>query len=260
MKKLKWLVFNIALLPLISGCQDKQHSITAINTMGTGQSFIEVTVSQTSKLIASKQPMVLEIYSTYCEACKDLEPRLKSYAEGSKKAIYRLNIGEVDQSVFQEQLRDVYPDIFIREYTPAVYYIKDGTLTYEVSPKKYSSSTALKSIMNKHFLSSNITIINDLASFETYKNNNQNYLAFSYDLDSAVSLCVANDYFFESSINYNVALLNKAHMSEQFDSIKDQFNTSDDAFASLVKDGNIIKTINYSANDGSSLKDLILII
>lgn len=257
MKKLKWIVFNIALLPLITGCQDKEHSIIAINTMGSGQSFIEVSVYQTRSMIDANQPFVLEVYNTTCEACKDLEPRLKSFAESSKKAVYRLNIGEVEQSVFQSQLRDAYPDIFIREYTPTIFFIKDKTLTYEVSPNKYSSTTALKSIMNKHFLSSKVTIINDSTSLETYEEKNKNYIAFAYDLDNGASLSLAADKLINAKLDNNVILLNKALMPTQFGTIKEKYNTSDDHFASSVKDGNIIKTINYLDDDGSSLNDLI---
>ena len=47
MKKFNLLVFSIALVPLMSACQDKQHSIIAINTMGNEQSFIEVDLNQT---------------------------------------------------------------------------------------------------------------------------------------------------------------------------------------------------------------------
>ena len=257
MKKLKWIIFTFALVPLISGCQDKAHSIIAINTMGSEQSFIEVSVSQTRKMIDANQPFVLEVYSSYCEACKDLEPRLKSFAESSKKAVYRLNIGEVEQSVFQSELRDAYPDIFIREYTPTIYFIKDKVLTYEVSPNKYSSTTALKSIMNKHFLSSNVTIINDVTSLESYEEKNKNYIAFSYDLDDTNSLSLATEKLINAKLDSNVILLNKVLMSTQFGTIKEKYNSYDDHFASSVKDGNIIKTINYLEDDGSSLINLI---
>ena len=257
MKKFNLLVFSIALVPLMSACQDKQHSIIAINTMGNEQSFIEVDLNQTKNLIDANQPFVLEVYSTYCEACKELEPHLKSYADGSKKAVYRLNIGEITQTDFDSTLRNVYPDIFIREYTPTIYFIKDKALTYEVNPNKYSSTTALKSIMNKHFLSSEVTLINNLASFKTYTQKNDNYIVFSYDLNNINSLSLAAEQLINAKLKTNILLLNYQYMLGDFGSIQAKYEAIDIHFASAVKDGSKIKTINYLDDDGSSLKDLI---
>lgn len=258
MKRFKWLLLSISLVPLISACQDKEHSILAINSMGSGQSFIEVDIYETRNLIESNQPFVLEMYSTYCSSCADLEPKLKSYAEKSKKTICRLNIANVREDDYNNTLKNNYPEIFVNSYTPSIYFISEKSLTYNVSPQKFSSETALKSIMNKHFLSSKITMINDYSSFETYAKKNKNYLAFVYDIDDFNTLRLSSKYLINNKLNFNVILLNKSSFAENFPAIQSYFNSDVVNFAATVKDGNITKTINYFADNGSSLNNLIL--
>ena len=261
MKKSRFLLLLLALCPLMSACQDKEHSVISINNVGDANPFVEVFPTTVSDLIKHKQDFVLEIYRPTCESCKELEPNLEKYCKKQSKVIYRLNTSLINEEAFNSVLKEPYPEIFHDDYVPNILYISEGKLTYEVSPNKFGSYTGLKSVMNKHFTASNITMINDLNSFTTYRQKNENYICFFYNYSNEYSIKFAAEYLINADIVKNktpVLLINKNTLGfENFNSVKFYYETDSSSFACIVKNNEIKRTLDYSFDDGSELKKLI---
>ena len=260
MKKLFVAFLPIILVPMVGACQDKEHSVIAIKTFDDEYSFVELSVDNVKTLINSGQHFILECYTEYCSHCKDLEPLLRKYSKENNNVIYRLNLGNFDsETSFKEALTDPYPNIFMNAYVPQILYIKNKELTYEVSDTKFSSYTALNKIMNKHVLSSNITMIGSMSALKTYENNNSNYVAFVYDLGMAKSLELASSNLITSEMasgKKNIVLLNYASFAENSAELMAYYESDFEHFA-CYKNGNKIKTIDYTNDDGSQLRELI---
>ena len=262
MKKIFLSLLPIMLAPIISACQDTANSIIAIKTIDDSFTFVELDYEKTINLIDSKQEFILETYSPTCSHCAELEPLLVKFSQSRDSVIYRLNMYDIfknNQEQYQNLLAS-YPEIFPDEGVPTIKFIKDKTPTYVVSSNKFSSYTALSKIMDKHLISSNITMIASKDALMKYEESNKTYVAFVYDLNSNASLTAAT----KSIINKDVAsskkpivLLNKASFAANFDEIKTFYSSEFDSFACYVNNGNKEKAINYLSDDGSSLNELI---
>lgn len=252
----------IATLPIISAChKDTSACVISINNKENAYQFIELNLSELTNLIDSGQGFVLEMYSEYCSHCQDLEPLLETYSMEYSKVIYRFNCLQIETAEeFEELLMTPYPDIFTDYLVPKIKYIKDKSLTYEVNSNKHSSYYALKTVMNSHFISSSISMVSTIEGFNSYVNDNEDYIAFAYDIDNLSSLETANNYLINEDIakaKKNVLLLNKAGFSIDFVNVQAYFETEEDNFISFVKNNENEKTIDYLSTDGSSLSDLI---
>lgn len=261
MQKRLILLIPLILAPCLSACQDKEHSVIAIKTSDENFHFVELDPDQTKNIIASKQGFALECYTDYCVHCKSLEPLLKKYIEKSNNVIYRLNFGQFEDSEdFHKQLGDVYPNIFKETSVPQLLFIKDGELTYEVNSNKFSSYTALEKILNKHFITSNITMITSLDALKEYEKSNSKYVSFMYDTSDNRSLEMSTSHIVNSDIASSkkpIVLINKASFDENLADLLSYFNTSIITFASY-KNGDEIKTIDYTNEDGGSQLDNLI--
>lgn len=261
MKKSVILFLPLLLVPFLSACQDEAHSIITIKTIDDNFTFVELDVDETKKLIESKQGFILECYTNYCVHCKNLEPLLVKYSQKHDNIIYRLDLGRFENlEDFNEQLGNVYPDIFKEAVTPQILFINNGTLTYEVNSNKFSSYTALEKILNKHLLSSNIVMINSLEALEEYEKSNDKYFAFLYDMENKYSLNMSSTHIITKELAKSkkpLVLLNKAGFAEGFVDLLDHFNANVTTFASY-KNGKEIKTVDYSMTDGGSQIDNLI--
>lgn len=262
MNKILKLLFPIILLPTITACQDKAHSVIAINAINSDSAFIEVSVDQLGSLIDSKQQFILEMYTTTCSHCKDLEVLLRSYVQKTGKAIYRLQADGVEREELYAKVLDKYPEIFPERYVPTIKYIKDGVLTYNVNSNKFGTYNGLSKILNNHFLSSNIFIANSLEEYESFAGNNGNHLIFSYDMDTKSSLEFANQYLVSSDFvktKKTAILVNKSTFADKFADFCTKYTDGNEKFFSAIKDGEIVKTIDYTSADGNQINELISI-
>ena len=256
MRKLYSLLMLAMLVPMTSACQDKAHSVISIQVLDS--SFMEVTIEQVDRLLKAKQEFVIELYTDYCGHCEDLEPLLKDYVSETGHLLYRLNVSDYTYEMFNEY-EEKYPQIFADRFVPSIRYIKDNKLTYEVDADNFDNYSRLKKIMNRHFIDSNITLINSYQEFQTYQNTNKNFLTMVYDIDDEKSLEVSSQYIINKDMansKKDVILLNKPKIDEDFAQIQSYFQIDYSSFCSLVKDNEIIKTIDYST-DGSEISDLI---
>ena len=259
-KKLLPLVI-IAMIPIITACQDKEHSIVAIKTIDDDFAFVELNVDTLTNLLESNQEFILETYSPTCNHCEALEPILKKYSNNKDMIIYRFNALQFeDEDKFDELFRSKYPSIFTEYVVPTINFIKDKELTYHVSSNKFSSYTALSKILDKHFIQSEITMINSMSALETYASSHDKFIAFSYNLQDFSSLKLSNHYLItEENANAKkpIVLLNKESFAQNFAQIKDYFSSDYDNFASYIEKDKEIKTIDYSLDDGQSLSELL---
>ena len=259
MKKYYVLPILLVLAPSLSACQDTKHSIVAINNMGTN-GLVEIDKGDLLKLIESGQQFVLEQYSPSCSHCKTLKPILDKYAIKSKKTVYTCDMFGLEEEEFMQYYHDPHPDIFSDYYTPRIQFIKEGKLTYEVNSAKFSSYNALKTIMDKHFFSSKIYMVQSEEEFTAYTEANKNYIAFMYDQDDEKSLSLATNYIVTNEVakaKKPIVLINFINYQGNLDTLYTKFGVDYYAFASLVKDGEVTKTIDWSTADGSELNNLI---
>ena len=261
MKKGKFVFLLIALCPLMSACNDKEHSVITINSYDNQNPFVELLPENISNLIENKQDFVLEIYSPTCQTCIELEPILEKYCKKQNRVVYRLNTHLISEDVYIDVLQEPYPDIFHNDYVPNILFISDGKLTYEVSPNKFGSYNGLKSVMNKHFTTSKITMINELSAFRTYVEKNDNYVCYFYNYEDQISIKFAASYIINEEIAKSktpVVLLNQNTIGEEsFEEVISYYLPDCASFACMVKNKEIIKTIDYASDDGSELIDLL---
>ena len=260
MKKYYAFPLLLVLVPSISACQDTAHSIIAINNMGSDFGVVELTKAGLLNLLESKQQFVFEQYSPTCSHCEDLKPLLEKYAKNQKKIVYRCNMYGLTHEEFDEQYKKPYPDIFTDYYVPRVQFINDGKLTYEVNAAKFESYYGLKSIMDKHFLSSKIYMVQTAEEFAAFKESHKDYVFYMYDQEDSLSASLAATYIINNEIakaKKPVVLLNYITYTGNIDAIYQMFKVEYYAFASLVKNNEIIKTIDYSTADGSELSSLL---
>ena len=261
MKKPKLLILLIALCPLMSGCQDTEHSVISINSYNSENPLVELSIFTLRNLLDEKQDFVLEMYSPTCSACEEFEPIITKYAAKQNHVIYRLNVRNIAEENYRDYLEEPYPDIFSESFIPSVSFISEGKLTYKVSSQKFTSYTGFKSVMNKHFTSSKITMINTLEEFTEYKNNIDSYVCYFYDLGSQYSVRYASQYIINSTVAKKktpVLLINTNALGRSYvNDIKEYYKTDISCYACIVKNKEIKRTIDYSFDDGSGLEELI---
>ena len=259
--KFKFVTLLVSLLPLISACQDTKHSIVEINHVKEERLFVELKTEQLVYLLESKQQFVLETYSPYCSHCADLEKHLDKYSKEKAKVIYRYDLTTIgSEEEFVRVFQNKYPDIFPNYSVPAIRYINEGKLTYEVSSNKFASYYGLAKIMDKHFAKSKITMIGSKDEYDTYKKSNNTYLIYGYDLTNEKSLELATKYLINEEIaktEKSIILANKSIFDVNFEDFYALFNAETSYFATLIKDNEQIKTIDYTLDDGSELSSLL---
>lgn len=255
----------IGLIPLfaissLTGCQDKAHSILAIKSIDDSFTFVELSVDQMKNLYESGTQFMVEFYTDYCGHCKDLEPLLTQYSQKNNNVIYRINLtsSEVNKE-YSEKIGDKYPDILDIKYIPQIKYFNEKELTYDVDSNKFSSYDSLNKSLNKHFLSSTITMISSMSALKDYDSKNNNYLAYLYDLDDFKSIELSKNELIKKEIvkaKKNIVLINKSTFAHNFADLQAFYNHDITSFV-VQKKGQQIKTIDYSKDDGSSLRELV---
>ncbi len=259
MKKYYTLPLLLLLVPSISACQDTEHSIVAINNVGKN-GLVEIGKYDLLRLIESKQQFVFEQYSPTCSHCTTLRPLLEKYAKNNKKTIYTCNMYGLTEEEFNIDFKGPYPDIFTDYYFPRIQFINDGKLTYEVSNAKFDSYYGLSNILEKHFFSSKIYMVQSEEEFTSYVEKNKNYIAYMYDQNDNRSVSLAAQYIITNEVakaKKPIVLINFINYEGNLNALYTKFNVEYYAFASLVKDGEVTKTIDWSVADGSELSDLV---
>ena len=259
MKKYYVLPILLALAPTLSACQDTAHSIVAINNMGAN-GLVEISKAALLNLLESKQQFVFEQYSPTCSHCDDLRPILEKYSLNNKKTIYTCNMYGLTEEEFNTNYKAVYPDIFTDYYVPRIQFINEGKLTYEVNSAKFSTYSGLSNIMNKHFFSSKIYMVQSAEEFTSFTEKNKDYVVYMYDQEDVKSLSLASQYIVTNEVAKEkkpIVLINFINYSGSLDALYAKFGVDYYAFASLVKNGEITKTIDWSTADGSELSNLI---
>ena len=243
----------------MSACQDKAHSILPIHVTGNENTGIELGVKEFEILVESGQGFAIEFYSPYCGHCEELAPKLEKYMASTRNLIYRMDMSVFETSEEYQAFAEKHRNIIVDDYVPAIRFVSGGELTYDVSSNKFDSYTALNNILNKHVLSSHINIVSSKTSFDEFLKMRDTYLAFSYDLTDAVSInYAAKNIITQQMVNKDIPilLLDSKDIKEDYESIKSFYHSEDDAFISLVKNGNVEKTADYRT-DGFDIYSFI---
>ena len=102
-------------------------------------------------------------------------------------------------------------------------------------------------------------MIGSMNALKTYENNNTNYVAFVYDVEMAKSLELASSNLITNEIasgKKNIVLLNYASFAENSAELMAYYESDFEHFA-CYKNGSKLKTIDYTNDDGSQLRELI---
>ena len=236
------------LTPTISACQDKAHSIVCINKL-TENYTIDLSLDQFKRLVDNKQSFAIEFYSPYCTHCEELNPKLLQYGNETEHLIYKFDMTKIESEEEFAKWQADYPDIFADRYVPAIRFVKNGQLTFQVNSKKFESYTALKSIMDKHFLKSTVTMVPNVTAFNYYRNNHEDFMFFVYDLDNDKSIELTAKYFIKEGVKDNILLVNKTDFAVDFAEMKAYLNTDLDNFIGIYANQKIIKIGDYTATD-----------
>ena len=261
MKKVILCLLTTILVPTLSACQDKTHSVISINVNSQYDNYVELNYNSLKNLIDSGQDFVLESYSPTCSHCVDLKEKLDRYIEKENQVIYRMNLLSITQDEMNE-LENDYPDIYPNSYVPSINLVKDGKLTYTVDPYKFDNYKTVASNIKNHSIKSNITIVNSWDSFKDYVDNQNHYIVYAYDLDNFDSIKLSKNHLISDKIikeKINVLLINYQQIGSTYIDICQYFQASDQHFASIIQNNEQKKTINYLEDDGSALEYLVSI-
>ena len=253
MKKLLLFLFPIILCPSLSACQDKTHSITPIHVLGDETQGIEITPDHFAKLYESGHQFAVEFYSPYCSHCEELNPKIEKYMSETKNLIYRFDLTKFETLDEQEEFISKYSNVITDEYVPAIRFISQKTLTYEVESSKFESYTKLRRILNGHFLSSPINIASSKKSVDEFLKNKSSYLVYGYDLDNESSISLAAKNIITQgfvSKDIRVLLLNfKDFDTSEYETIKNYYGALSNNFIARVDNNETIKVADYTASD-----------
>ncbi len=236
MKKYLLFLASLVLLPFMSACQDTAHSIIAIKNIDSDVYSIELSLDELQTLIDNKQQFVVEFYSPYCGHCQDLNELLVQYVKETNNIYYRFDASKMTLEEFA-YFHSEYPSIFPNEYVPSIRFVKDGVLTYEVDNTKHESYKALKSIMNKHFLSSNVSITSSFDNITQYGKEHEERILFAYDITNPISIKIASDKIMTTSYSskHNVLFMNKREMDSDLEIVKSIYQIDVDTFIVKVE-------------------------
>ena len=253
MKKLLLCLFPIILCPSLSACQDKAHSITPIHILGDETHGIEIAPENFALLYESGHQFAVEFYSPYCSHCEELNPKIEKYISETKNLIYRFDLTKFESTEKQKEFIAKYSNVITDEYVPAIRFVSQKTLTYEVDSSKFDSYKKLRQIMNGHFLSSHINIASSKKSVDEYLNNKNTYIVYAYDLscDSSINLA-GKDIVTQSLTNKDmpVLLLNfKDFDISEYETIKQKYGASNNNFIAKVDNNEVTKVADYTASD-----------
>lgn len=253
MKKLWLALFPIILCPSLSACQDKEHSITPIHVIGEDTKGLSITSQEFEYLYRSGQEFAVEFYSPYCSHCEELNPKLEKYMSETKNLIYRFDLTKFDSTEEKNEFIARYSNVIVDEYVPAIRFVKNGQLTYEVESTKFDSYTKLRQTLNGHFLSSHINISSSKKTMDEYTKNKSTYLVYAYDMLSLSSVKYASNYIINQSFakkEMPVLLLNcKDFDSSEYNLIKSNYGIQYDTFVAKIENNELTKIADFSAND-----------
>ena len=251
MRKLLIVLLPIVMMSTLTACQDKEHSIIPIHIIGNEVKGIEITGPEFKTLIESGQHFVVEMYSPYCTHCEELNPMIDAYMSETKNLIYRFDVTKLSNEE-QDSYIAKYPDVFPDAYVPAIRFVKDKHLTYEVSSSKFDSYKSLRLNLNQHILSSHINMTSSELTFTEYANNRSEYLVYTYDLlneksiNIAASNIITNDF---QNKNIAVLLVNSRDLAENFAKVQSYYGTELSHFVAMIKDQKVTKIADYTADD-----------
>ena len=103
-------------------------------------------------------------------------------------------------------------------------------------------------------------MITSIDALKEYEKSNSKYVSFMYDTTDNRSLEMSTSHIVNSDIASSkkpIVLINKASFDENLADLLSYFNTSIITFASY-KNGDEIKTIDYSNEDGGSQLDNLI--
>lgn len=240
MKKLLLISVIFCLAPAVSACQDTEHSIMPIHIVGEEANGIELSVSNFETLVASGQDFAVKFYSPYCSHCEELAPKIEKYQQETKNLIYNMDLSVFEDHEKYLEFANKYRDIIVDDYVPAIRFISKSRLTYDVSSNKLDSYTALKNILDKHFLSSNVSVVSSKTAFDKYIENETTFLIFTYDFSDSDSIKFVSNKLLTSDMEKTklpVLLLNIKDIKESFPDIKTLYQIEENSFIALIRNG-----------------------
>lgn len=253
MKKVLLFIFPIILCPSLSACQDRAHSITPIHVLGDETKGIELTPEHFSLMYESGHQFAVEFYSPYCSNCEGLNPKIEQYMSETKNLIYRFDITNFQGDYERDEIIAKYANIITDEYVPAIRFISQKSLTYQVESSKFDSYKKLRQTLNGHFLSSHINIASSNKSVDEFLKNKTTYIAYAYDLNNQSSISIASQNIINQSFvkkDIPVLLLNSKDFSNSdYETIKQKYNAVSNNFIARVENNEIKKVADYTTSD-----------
>lgn len=273
MKKISFLFLPLLAVSSLSSCNaiDKEHAILPfINyesiVIGAEKKVdyvnyaYDITPFRLHELLDNKATFPLYLYADYCSHCNDFKPILGEYIKNTHRQFYKCTFATEEEYNFV--VKD-YPEVFTNYIgTPAMLFIKDGELTYQVGNGKFSSYSAFATIVNKHFYESKQYTVNTLDGLKYYLNDYKDTFIYCYDDASLVSINLYKIIYEKmiSNKDKNILIINKKEiLEENYKEICDYLGFHIDEIFAIYKQGEEeIKTADYTVDDGIKMKEFLI--
>lgn len=265
-KKIKW--FLLLLTILFSSCNRSinQYQVYAYNNLDIHDNTNEskttiISFEQLSYLIDTNQQFALYIHSETCSMCREADKSLKNFLIKNHYVIYSL---EYSKTIHQELIKSfsyVFPTIIS---TPSLFLIKNQKITYSFDREVLRDSNAFNRVAKQHFVKTNISTLSTLLTYQSYIDNNSDYLLFLYKSTNVHSLNVFKNKVFNKVIKYKTkALILDINLisSDLFSLILEKYSLAQSSLEIAVyhsKEFNS-EVIEYLLDDGNKLDEMLSI-
>ena len=182
--------------------------------------------------------------------------------ENADKAVKETGIEIYQIEIFyasQMELISKYPTLFKEgDQYPKMYFFNEGKLSYDGSYDSLTNYSAFKRMIKSQCIDTNIFTLTTLDGYSEYKNKKQNYLIFTYDSKSEIGKEIYSNYLYSaaSKSSKNTLIIDKnTANSDLISEINNEFENSFFTI-SIIENGQIKTTLNYSSQSGNEIKNL----
>lgn len=267
MKNSKLFVLPLLFVTSLASCSgfDAEHSIVPMLNYDSikfnlgGETWYETDTDRLFNLIDNKYSFVLEIYQNSCIHCQEFEVHLKDYIRNNHYQFYRLGLNTSAERENFNVLTQTFPEVFENFVgTPAVYFIDQGKLTYEVSSNKFDSYAAFAKMADKHFFPNHMYSVSTIDGLNAYLEDFSSSFIYMMDPSSIVSSEIFNlIHECKKDSDKNVLMIDYSSIDdENYAQICARLNVGiTDHFAIYYNEKDSRTNVDYLVDDGKSIKE-----
>ena len=241
---MKTKLLGLFIIPLtLCSCSSSKNEKAIKNIMSFENKRIELTVDELISFIDLGIDFPLLMYTEYCSLCDKAIENINNYIKDSHQQFYSI---VMNQSI-KDTLYQKYPTYFnINESYPKIAIFNDKEVSYKIDTNDTQNYTALKRLLTSNLIETNLYTLTTKESYKEYKENNKDYMLFSFIDNSNES----TNYIYKKIINNDkkALFLPKNSLNHSLIALIDgENNLGIDTFTylSIYEDGINKKASNY---------------